>query len=169
GTTGVPSVFYLDPGTVWGADKWITIDDFGGFTCRYTFDIPVPGFCSDPCDPDFEAELEGPEDLCIRNCLADEPETFSLNLYGGNWPYHANFVVQAPGYPTATFNDITIPDSYEFTVCVDSVSTITFNPLTRVFTVPPVAGNSVTLSVEVQDKWDCTAALDNEDWVISIN
>ena len=73
----------LDPGTATAPIISLHFESVDPLRCDFWVEIPSPGFCSDPCDPDMEPPLTGPEELCVQNCQ-DEPYTMLVDI---SWRY----------------------------------------------------------------------------------
>lgn len=168
GTAGVPSVFLFDPGTATGVDKWVMVDDYTGFNCGIRINVPAPGYCSDPCDPFFESVLQGPDGLCINNCEG-EPDPITISITDGNWPYKADFTLQATGQPTVSYEDVPIDEFTEINVCVVEGATLSFDASTNTIFVPAsLSGSGFTFNVDVLDKFNCLSPINTNDLYISI-
>jgi len=164
GVADEPSVFYLSPGTAISAVPFIMrIQDWSPFGCKFDFVIDPPGYCSDPCDADMIAFLEGPpEDLCVYNC-PEEEYTLTIDVDQGTAPYYFDFTLSVPGYPDWHFNQIPLVD-YDFhsmRICIDSVPAPTLTLGGTLLTLPAsLAEESLLFTLDqVYDKYECPGIL----------
>lgn len=168
GTAGEPNVFVIGPaGSALGEEDLILEiwnlhpEHIPPSTCIWHFPVTPPGFCSDPCDYDMEANISGGgQDVCVGNC-PDDPVVLEVETIGGTPPYKMDFSVSAPTFPTWNFNNIFISDLSEIEICVANVPAPTFNAGSGILTLPnTLGGHEVAITLEnVYDKYDCTAQL----------
>lgn len=163
GMAGVPETFLFSPGTATAGYMNVHITFLNFPWCSFFLDIPIPGYCSDPCDPDMETEISGDENICIKNCIL-EPGSMEIEINGGTPPYTMDFTISSPSYPDLVFTGVNVLSSGEFSVCVDTVAQPFFNAVTGMLTIPEyLVDSELSFTIdEVYDVYGCTGALIND-------
>ncbi len=160
GTAGVPQTFLFSPGTATAGFMNVHITFQNWPWCSFIIDIPVPGYCSDPCDPNMETTISGTDYVCIKNCII-EAASMEIAIEGGTAPYTMDFTMSSPSYPDLVFTGVPVNPSGEFSVCVDTVPAPIFNSSTGTLTIPEYLVDSelsFTLN-HVYDYYDCEGVL----------
>lgn len=164
GVVGETETFLLDPGTATAGFMNIRITLQNWPWCFYTIEVPIPGYCSDPCDPFFEATIGGDENICIKNCIV-EPNAMQIEIDGGEAPYAMDFTLSAPGYPEWVFNHVDVIPSGEYQICVDTVAEPLFDPASGLLVIPEfLVESELSFTInEIYDFYDCTGTLINDE------
>ncbi len=170
GVVGTPTTFILDPGTATTTNLSLVVQDLNGFACIFKFQLPPPGFCSDPCDPDMTATISGDEETCPNSC-PDNPAHIYIDVTGGLPDYSMDFSVTANGFPTWNFTNVPINQNAEIQICVDNVAVPSYDPISGSLVVPKLlAGSDMIITLlNVNGKYGCTATLDNAVQIITIH
>ncbi|HZV70278.1 MAG TPA: gliding motility-associated C-terminal domain-containing protein [Saprospiraceae bacterium] len=170
GLVGIPTTFFLDPGTATTDHLAIVIQDMNGWQCIFKLQLPAPGFCSDPCDHTMTATISGDEDTCPNSC-PDNPAHVYVDITGGQEDYSMDFSVTASGFPTWTFTDVPLEISTELEICVADVPEAVYDEATHSLLVPKIlAGHDLVITLlNVYGKYGCTAILDNDQQFITIH
>ena len=170
GTAGVPETFTFSPGSATASYMTVRIISENTTYCEFWLDIPIPGFCSDPCDPEMFTEITGPEDICVNNCQI-EPGSMMIDISGGTAPYRMDFTLSAPNYPPWTFAYKGIVPSGEISICVDTVPAPVYDPVGGRLIIPAfLAGSELTFTLdEIYDFYDCHGAIGNNEYYLNIH
>ena len=170
GVAGVPQTFTFSPGSATASHMAVRIVSENSTYCEFWLDIPIPGFCSDPCDPEMFTEISGPEDLCVKNCQV-EPSTLTIDISGGTEPYKMDFTLSAPNYPPWVFPYTGIVPSGEISLCVDNVPAPIYNAAAGMLTIPAfLAGTELTFTLDqIYDFYDCNGTLGDNEIYINIH
>lgn len=167
GTTGVPTVFTLSPGSAIGPNLTLSVHmvnppNMSMAWCVFDFPIESPGYCSNPCDDAMISTVIGDEEICLNSC-PDDPATIEIEVEGGTSPYLMDFSVTAPTFPTWNFTNVQILDFNQIEICVDNIPAPVFNPATFQLTIPAAFGGEqmVFTMTAVRDFYNCTGAYDN--------
>lgn len=165
-----PTTFTLSPGTALSGSVTFTVHLMNSFFCDFDFEIPAPGYCSDPCDPNMTAQIDGGGDICLNSC-PDEPQYITVETSGGTSPYNMYLSLSAPGFPSWVIGDIEISDYHEIEVCVGNVGAPIYNEGTAQLTIPAALGDNdllITLT-DVFDFYNCPAILDETEAIITVH
>ncbi|HEY3386195.1 MAG TPA: hypothetical protein VGK46_06785, partial [Saprospiraceae bacterium] len=170
GVVGVPQTFILDPGTATAPFFSLHFVSYNPLWCDFWIEIPTPGFCSDPCDPDMETTISGPEELCVQNCTV-EPYTMLVDISGGTPPFQMDFSLFSPNNPTWTFPLADIPPSGEISICVDNVSAPTYNETSGQLTLPQsLADSYISFTLDqMYDFYGCNGSIGNDELNFNIH
>lgn len=170
GLTGVPTTFLFDPGTATAPMMSIHVTALNPLWCSFILDIPIPGYCSDPCDMNMLTSISGTEDVCIQNC-AVEPDEFMVSIEGGTPPFTMDFTLTAPSFPPWTFSAAGIVSGGEIAVCVDTVPAPIYNAAGGVLIIPQaLAGSSLTFTLDqIYDFYGCNGSLGNTEHTFYIH
>jgi gliding motility-associated-like protein len=170
GVTGIPTEFTLSAGTAIGTGVTITVQGTDAPYCEFEFDIPAPGYCSDPCDYEMAITVSGDEDICLKNC-PENPASMFVEVSGGTGPYTIDFELTSPNQPTVTYTGIEINAFEEIRICMDTIPAPVYNPGTGFLTLPAsLGGSDVTFSVlALYDTYNCVGILDEPDHFITIH
>ena len=166
----MPQTFTLDPGSAIGPDLTVTVTGTYPLWCEFSFDIPAPGYCSDPCDYDMAATVTGDEDICLSNC-PDHPGSLIIETSGGTAPFKMDFRLEGNGSQTWDFPSVPINAFQEIQICIDNIPAPIYNASTGFLTLPAsLAGTGINFSLlAVYDKFECVGILDVAEHFISIH
>lgn len=169
GTTGVPTTFTLSPGTATLTNLTLVVQDNYGQQCEFSFPLPPPGFCSNPCDDNMSATLSGDDYTCPNWC-PDNPSKLYIDVEGGTEPYEADFTINAPGYPGWPFTNIPIDINQEIDICVSNVAAPFYDQSSGILIIPQfLIGSDFTFTLNnVYDDYECTALLGNDEQNVTI-